>query len=68
MGFDGLGALVAAAPVPAVAIGGLRHDHAAQVLAAGARGLAVVSAICGRPDPARAARVLAHAVRREVSA
>ncbi|WP_108261553.1 hypothetical protein [Mangrovicoccus ximenensis] len=25
---------------------------------------AVVSAICGRPDPARAARVLAHAIKK----
>lgn len=62
IGFDGLAAIVAAAPVPAVAIGGLRPAHAPQVLAAGAKGLAVVSAICGRPDPARAARVLARAV------
>ena len=64
VGFDGLAAIARAAPVPAVAIGGLRHNHAAAVLGAGAQGLAVVSAICGRPDPARAARVLAHAVAR----
>lgn len=63
IGAEGLAAIVAAAPVPAVAIGGLRHEDAAAVLGAGAAGLAVVSAICGRPDPARAARVLAHAVR-----
>ncbi len=62
VGYDGLAAIVAAAPVPVVAIGGLRHTDVAPVLEAGALGLAVVSAICGRPDPARAARVLAHAV------
>lgn len=62
--FGGLARIVAASPVPAVAIGGLKHDHVAEVLATGAMGLAVVSAICGRPDPARSARVLAHAVAR----
>lgn len=64
VGFDGLAAIVAACPVPVVAIGGLKHEDAAGVLAAGADGLAVVSAICGRSDPARAARVLAHGVRK----
>jgi len=58
IGFDGLGRLVRAAPVPAVAIGGLGSAHAAAVLAAGATGLAVVSAICGQPDPYAAARTI----------
>lgn len=62
IGFPGLAEIVRASPVPAVAIGGVKHDHAVQVLESGAAGLAVVSAICGRPDPARAARVLSHAV------
>lgn len=64
IGFDGLARIVETAPVPAVAIGGVKHEHAAEVIGAGAQGLAVVSAICGRPDPARAARVLAYAVRK----
>lgn len=58
IGFDGLAALVAAAPVPAVAIGGLKRSHAAAVRAAGADGIAVVSAICGQPDPYTATRAL----------
>ena len=58
VGFHGLAAQVAASPVPAVAIGGLKAEHVAQVLKAGARGVAVVSAICGQPDPEAAARVL----------
>jgi len=33
-------------------------------VAAGAHGMAVVSAICGRPDPARAARVLVQGLRK----
>ncbi|TPE52204.1 thiamine phosphate synthase [Amaricoccus solimangrovi] len=59
IGFDGLARLVAASPVPSVAIGGLKPGHAGAVLAAGAAGLAVVSAICGQPDPEAASRALA---------
>lgn len=62
VGFDGLAAQIAAAPVPAVAIGGLKAHHAAAALGAGALGLAVVSAICGQPDPEAAAREIAVAV------
>ncbi|WP_179380696.1 thiamine phosphate synthase [Jannaschia marina] len=56
IGFDGLAAMVAAAEVPCVAIGGLGSDHVGPVRGAGADGLAVVSAICGRDDPGAAAR------------
>lgn len=56
LGFEGLAALVAASPLPAVAIGGLEALHASQVRAAGAKGPAVVSAICGQTDPEAAAR------------
>lgn len=41
-----------------VAIGGVGAGNAAQVLAAGADGLAVISAICSAPDPEAAARAL----------
>ncbi|WP_287437354.1 thiamine phosphate synthase [Maritimibacter sp.] len=58
VGFEGLAAQVAASPVPAVAIGGLKAHHVAQALKAGAQGVAVVSAICGQPDPKAAARAL----------
>lgn len=61
IGFDGLAALAAASPLPSVAIGGLKREHVAKVRAAGADGLAVVSAICGTPDPQAAARELLHA-------
>jgi len=63
IGFDGLAKIIAAAPVPAVAIGGLKAGHARETLAAGARGLAVVSAICGQLDPRREAQVIAAAIR-----
>lgn len=64
IGFDGLAKLVKATPVPSVAIGGLKADHVAQVFAAGAKGLAVVSAICGTPDPEAATRRIAAEIRK----
>ncbi|MCH4550762.1 thiamine phosphate synthase [Rhizobium changzhiense] len=64
IGFDGLARLVKASPVPSVAIGGLKVDHVAEVFAAGARGLAVVSAICGTPDPEAATRRIAAEIRK----
>ena len=57
LGFDGLAALVAASPLPAVAIGGLEAQHVDKIRAAGAKGPAVVSAICGQADPEAAARM-----------
>ncbi|OAV49011.1 thiamine phosphate synthase [Rhizobium sp. WYCCWR10014] len=64
IGFDGLARLVKASPVPSVAIGGLKADHVAQVFAAGASGLAVVSAICGTSDPEAATRRIAAEIRK----
>ncbi len=63
IGFAGLSRMVALCPVPSVAIGGLKAEHAAAALAAGADGIAVVSAICGTPDPRTAAAEIAKAVR-----
>ncbi len=54
-GLDGLKALRARTARPLVAIGGLQCHHAAQVVDAGADGLAVVSALCTADDPADAA-------------
>jgi thiamine-phosphate pyrophosphorylase len=64
LGFDGLAKVCAASPVPAVAIGGLGAEHLVSVLAAGAVGAALVSAICSAADPEKAARALAEASRR----
>ncbi|MDO3432078.1 thiamine phosphate synthase [Rhizobium sp. CBN3] len=64
IGFDGLAMLVKSSPVPSVAIGGLKAEHVAQVFTAGARGLAVVSAICGTPDPEAATRRIAANIRK----
>lgn len=58
LGFDGLARLVAQAPLPCVAIGGLGHGDAAAVHGSGAAGMAVVRAICAAPDPGPAAATL----------
>ncbi|MEE4120642.1 MAG: thiamine phosphate synthase [Paracoccaceae bacterium] len=62
-GWDGLARIVAASPVPAVAIGGVTASDAPAAARAGGVGLAVVSAICAAPDPAAAARDIAQAMR-----
>jgi thiamine-phosphate pyrophosphorylase len=64
IGFAGLARMVDLCPVPSVAIGGLKAEHAAGALLAGADGIAVVSAICGTPDPRAAAAEVARAIRR----
>lgn len=61
IGFDGLAAAVRATALPVVAIGGLGLDDVAAVRAAGAHGIAVVSAICAAPDPGLAAARLVAA-------
>lgn len=55
-GLAGLSAVRAVTDLPLVAIGGIHLSNAAEVLEAGANGLAVVSALCSADDPATAAR------------
>ncbi len=57
-GLDGLRAARAQTRRPLVAIGGIHAGNAADVIAAGADGIAVVSAICAAFDPEVAARAL----------
>ncbi|GAA1129440.1 thiamine phosphate synthase [Nocardioides aquiterrae] len=60
----GVAAVAAAAGVlPLVAIGGINAGRAARVRAAGAHGVAVIGSIWRSPDPVRAAKELAEAVR-----
>ena len=54
MGYDGLTAVTSATSLPTVAIGGIKAPHAADIIRAGVDGIAVVSAICGQPNPAQA--------------
>jgi len=51
-----------ASPVPVVGIGGIRPSNAADVIAAGAAGVAVISAVADADDPVEATRALAAAV------
>ena len=55
-GLAGVSQVCALTGLPLVAIGGIHQGNAAQVLQAGADGLAVVSAICSAPDPGLAAQ------------
>lgn len=48
---------------PLVAIGGITPDNAAEAIRAGADGVAVISAVCGAPDPAQATRLLLERIR-----
>ncbi|KLO64265.1 hypothetical protein AA983_05120 [Dermacoccus sp. PE3] len=65
LGADGVGALVSVARaggVPAVVIGGVKQADVGGLVREGVRGVAVVSAICGQPDPASATRDLRAAL------
>ena len=57
-GLDGLRRVREMTRLPLVAIGGIHAGNAAQVMAAGADGLAVVSALCSADDPCAAARAM----------
>lgn len=56
IGLPGLQAVVEATDLPVVAIGGISASNAAPCLAAGACGVAVISAVIGAQDPEAAAR------------
>ncbi|MDA8410310.1 MAG: thiamine phosphate synthase [Treponema sp.] len=58
LGIAGLSAMAAATTLPVVAIGGINADNARSLIAAGASGLAVVSAIVAADDPEVSARNL----------
>jgi thiamine-phosphate diphosphorylase len=58
----GLANIVAVAPCPVIAIGGITPDRAREVIQAGARGVAVIGAIVAAEDPRAAARALRVAV------
>lgn len=61
-GLAGVRRLADRSPLPVVAIGGIDTANAGEVIAAGAAGVCVVSAICRADDPFEAARALRAAV------
>jgi thiamine-phosphate pyrophosphorylase len=63
IGLEGLRSVVASTSLPVVGIGGVNPSNAAEVIGAGAAGVAAVSAVGASPDPVAATRALADAVR-----
>jgi thiamine-phosphate diphosphorylase len=62
MGTEGLRRLARAVSIPVVAIGGMNAENAASIMAAGASGIAVVSAIVAADDVERAAQAILSAM------
>ncbi len=62
LGLDGLARVVAAAPGPVVALGGVTAENAAACIAAGARGVAVMGEVMRAADPRALVRRLAAAL------
>jgi len=62
IGVDRVAAIADAVEVPVVGIGGIDADNAGDVAAAGATGVAVISAITGTGDPETATRTLREVV------
>lgn len=68
LGPAGVAAVASAVDVPVIAIGGITVAHVSPLLAAGALGVAVVSAVSDAPDPAAATRDLLAAFADETGA
>lgn len=49
-------------PLPIIAIGGVSAENTPEVLEVGARGIAIISAVCCQPDPEKATRDLYEAL------
>lgn len=62
VGIDGLAEVCAAVSLPVLAIGGITSERAADVLRAGAWGVAVIAEVCMADDPRAATERLRHAV------
>lgn len=62
LGLHGLRSIVAASPVPVLAIGGISAERVADVFAAGVTGIAVMSGIGSAEDPQAAARAYRSAI------
>ncbi len=61
-GIELLRQVVEAVPVPIIAIGGITPQNTRAVLQAGAKGIAVISAVCKAPDPENATQKLLKAL------
>ena len=63
LGIEGLQALIKSSRHPVVAIGSINQGNVAQVIKAGAQGVAVVSAICAAESPLESTAQLVRAIR-----
>jgi thiamine-phosphate pyrophosphorylase len=61
-GIDILKQVVEIIPLPIIAIGGVGAENIPDVMRAGARGIAVISAVCCQGDPEEATRALYQAL------
>jgi thiamine-phosphate pyrophosphorylase len=61
-GISILKGVVESIPLPIIAIGGVSAENAAEVIKAGAHGIAVISAVCCQEDPEQATRALHKAL------
>lgn len=55
--------IIEASRLPVIAIGGIKADNAAEVIAAGGSGVAVISAVSGTANPVAATRDLVKSIR-----
>ena len=58
IGLDGISDIVNATSIPSVAIGGLKKEHCGEIFIRGCKGMAVISAICGKKDPCKETKLL----------
>ncbi len=63
-GIELLRQVVESVPVSIIAIGGITPQNTRSVLQAGAKGIAVISAVCSAPDPEEATRKLLEALKK----
>ena len=61
-GISILKGVVETIPLPIIAIGGVGAENTAEVMEAGAHGIAVISAVCCQQDPEKATRALHRAL------
>ena len=60
IGLERITRVAASVRIPVVGIGGIAQNNAADVIRAGAAGIAVISAVMRAPDPEAATRALLH--------
>jgi thiamine-phosphate pyrophosphorylase len=68
LGSDGIRAIAGAARVPVIAIGGINPERVAEIIAAGAAGIAVMGSVMRARDPGAEVRALFAALREATGA